>query len=261
MRPGTALPPAWSAVPLGYFSRAGALIPSGAPLLRPWGVRSEAGEVLFGPSSRLDVEMELGFLVGRDLPRGARLDPEQAQDYVFGVVLVADWSARDIQAFESNPLGPFLGKSFATSVSTWVVPLACLAHARVEGPPQDPVPLPHLRAPEPRGLELEMTLEVNQELVGHANSSVLYWSFGQQLAHLCSNGSGLQAGDLFASGTVSGPEPTSCGCLMERYGGERWLEDGDEVRISARAGEVELGEVRAVVTAAGGSPQGQRRQR
>jgi fumarylacetoacetase len=166
-------------------------------------------------------------------------------------VLVNDWSARDIQSWETVPLGPFLGKSFATSVSPWVVPLAALEHLRVEPPPRDPEPLPYLREPEPWGLDLELTVRLNGTVISRPPFRHMYWTAAQQLAHLTVNGASLRTGDLFASGTVSGPEPDQRGCLLElTWNGEHTIElddgdertflaDGDEVIISAAG----LGEV------------------
>jgi fumarylacetoacetase len=196
------------------------------------------------------VEVELGFVVGVGSPRGKPIAAEDADRHVFGVVLLNDWSARDIQAFEYQPLGPFLGKSFATSVSPWVVPLAALEPWRVPGPVQDPDPAPYLQSPEPRGLDIHLELSINGSTVSAMSSAGLYWSMAQQLAHLTVNGSGARAGDLFASGTISGAEPGTEGSLMERSGtAPRWLEDGDEVSITGWCGDragpawLSLGEV------------------
>jgi fumarylacetoacetase len=205
----------------------------------------------FGPTQRLDVEVELGFVVGTPVPYGTAVEAATAERHVFGVALINDWSARDIQAFEYRPLGPFLGKSFATSMSPWVVPLAALAQRRVRGPRQEPSPAQYLRAPEPRGLDVELALEVNGVRLSSTNSRFLYWSMSQQLAHLTVNGSGARTGDIFASGTISGDEPDSYGSLMELSGGTRWLADGDTVTISGRCGAVSLGEVVGTVVGCG----------
>jgi fumarylacetoacetase len=249
LRPGgDPLPPAWRHLPIGYHGRAGTVIVSGSEVPRPAGLLGPAPE--FGPSQRLDVEVELGFVVGVGSPRGVPIPVEQADRHVFGVVLLNDWSARDIQSFEYQPLGPFLGKSFATSVSPWVVPLAALDAWRIPGPPQDPTPAAYLQAPEPRGLDIELELAINGATVSTMNSAGVYWSMAQQLAHLTVNGSGLRAGDLFASGTISGPRPGTEGSLMEMTGAShRWLQDGDEVSIRGWCGDrsapgwMSLGEV------------------
>src|SRR5258708_2917140 len=180
LRPGQEpLPAAWLHLPIGYHGRAGTVVVSGTDIRRPHGQRA-AGD--FGPTRKLDVEVELGFVIGT--PAQGPVPVERALDHVFGAVLVNDWSARDIQAFEYVPLGPFLGKSFATSISPWVTTLDELT--RVPGEPQDPDPLPHLRT-EPFAYDLPLELEVNGELISHPNAKHLYWNVAQQIAHLTSN--------------------------------------------------------------------------
>jgi fumarylacetoacetase len=179
------------------------------------------------------------------------------RDHVFGVVLVNDWSARDIQAWEYQPLGPFLGKSFATSIGAWVTPLEALEHAWVAGPRQEPAPLPYLHAEGDWNLDVDLEVELEGAVVSRTNARGLYWSMPQQLAHATVNGATVRTGDLFASGTISGPHPGSEGSLIElTWNGERplqlaggsqrtFLEDGDEVVLRGRApGGVELAEVR-----------------
>jgi fumarylacetoacetase len=230
LRPdGEPLLPNWRHLPVGYHGRSGTVVVSGTEIARPFG-QLRAG--VFGPTETLDVEVELGFVVGADA--------EDLEDAVFGVVVVNDWSARDIQAFEYQPLGPFLGKSFATSISAWVTPLALLGDAWVDPPRQDPAPLPHLR----KGLALDVALqlEINGETVSRPNARTLYWTAQQLLAHLRSNGTRLRPGDLLATGTISAPEAGSLTELDRAH-----LADGDEVLILARAGDVELGEVRGRV--------------
>jgi len=159
LRPGEEpLPPAWLHLPIGYHGRAGTVVVGGSPVARPSGLLPGPDGPVFGPSARLDVEVELGFVVGTTVPRGRSVAARDADRYVFGVVLVNDWSARDIQSFEYRPLGPFLGKSFATSVSPWVVPLAALERWRVDGPVQDPKPADYLHVDEPRGLDVRLSL-------------------------------------------------------------------------------------------------------
>jgi fumarylacetoacetase len=227
LRPdGDPLLPNWRHLPVGYHGRAGTVVVSGTEIARPSG-QLRAG--VFGPTEKLDVEVELGFVVGADA--------DELEDAVFGVVVVNDWSARDIQAFEYQPLGPFLGKSFATSVSAWVTPLALLDDAWGDPPDRDPVPLPHLR--KGRALDVALELEVNGQVVSRPNARTLYWTAPQLLAHLRSNGTRLRPGDLLATGTISAPEAGSLTELDHPY-----LADGDEVVIRAHAGEVELGEVR-----------------
>jgi fumarylacetoacetase len=220
---------------------------------------------LFGPSRRLDFEAEVGFVVGVPSAQGRPVPLAAFEDHVFGTCLVNDWSARDIQAFESVPLGPFLGKAFATSVSPWIVPLGALAGARVPGPVRDPVPLAYLRDDAvPWGLDLAVTVRVNGSLVSEPPFASMYWTAAQMLAHLTCGGAPVRTGDLYASGTVSGPARDQLGCLLELTSngadpiiladGTRraFLEDGDEVTIGATApgpdGEViSLGEVRGRV--------------
>jgi fumarylacetoacetase len=238
-----ALPPAWKHLPIGYHGRSGTVVVSGTPVRRPRGV---LGPGRYGPSERLDIEAEVGFVVGTPSPLGEPVAAADWREHVFGVVLVNDWSARDIQAFETRPLGPFLGKSFLTSVSPWVVPLAALEQAFVDPPEQDPRPPDHLL---PAGPALDLALEVrlNGEVISRPPAGALYWTPAQQLAHLTGNGASLRTGDLFASGTVSGDAPDQLGCLLELTRGGQdplrlaggatrsYLSDGDTVDITATA--------------------------
>jgi fumarylacetoacetase len=260
------LPPAWRYLPIGYHGRAATVVVSGSPVYRPSGlVKTDAGPS-FQPSQRMDVEVELGFVVGVGSVRGTRIAPDRVKEHVFGVVIVNDWSARDIQAFEYQPLGPFLGKSFATSVSPWVVPLAALEPFAVDGPTQVPPPAPYLATVEPRNFSISFELVLNETVISSMSSGALYWSMAQQLAHLTANGATTRTGDLYASGTISGKEPASAGSLMEMTGGGRepvkledgstrtWIEDGDEVVIRAWCGDrrdahLDLGEVGGRVVA------------
>jgi fumarylacetoacetase len=249
LRPGQEpLQPNWRWLPIAYHGRAGTVVVSGTDVERPWGQRRPAdGDPVFAPSERLDVERELGFVVG--VP-GEAIAVEAFAEHVFGLVLVNDWSARDLQAWEYVPLGPFLGKSFQTSISAWVTPLALLEPRRVEAPPQQPPPLPHLADGRDWGLDLALELELNGEVLSRANAGTLYWTMPQQLAHATSNGARVRTGDLMATGAISGPERGSEGSLIELWEGERFLADGDEVVLRARGGGVELGEVRGRVVAA-----------
>ena len=183
----------------------------GTDVARPRGQRKAPDEAapMFGPSRRLDFELELGFVVGVPSELGEPVPVDAFADHVFGVVLVNDWSARDIQAWEYVPLGPNLGKSFQTSVSAWVTPLALLEEARVEAPPQDPPPLEHLAGGRDWGLDVALEVELNGETLSRGNARTLYWTRPQQLAHATSNGARLRTGDLMASGTISGAEPGS----------------------------------------------------
>jgi fumarylacetoacetase len=233
-RPGDEpLAPNWRRLPVGYHGRAGTVVVSGTPVRRPTG-RLDADTV--GPEPMLDFELELAFVTGAEA--------------IFGFALMNDWSARAIQGFEYQPLGPFLGKSFATSLAAWITPAAALDRYRVEGEPQDPEPAPHLRVCEPRVLDLELTAERGGEVICATNARHLYWSPEQQLAHATSNGATIRPGDLFGSGTISGPEPQMRGCLLETQG--PFLEDGEEIVLRGRTpdGAIELGEVRGTVSPA-----------
>jgi fumarylacetoacetase len=246
---GQALPPNWKHLPIGYHGRAGTIVVSGTNVVRPSGQRKAPTDTLpsFGPSARLDIEAEVGFVVGVPSPQGDSVPTSAFADHVFGVVLVNDWSARDIQTWEYQPLGPFLAKSFATSVSAWVTPLAALAAARSTPPDQDPAVLSHLVDTDPWSLDLRLSVTLNATEVSTPRFATMYWTPGQQLAHMTSNGASLRTGDLFASGTVSGPTKLERGCLLElSWGGAEpitlndgstrtFLLDGDQVTIAAEA--------------------------
>ncbi|MCE3555841.1 fumarylacetoacetase [Pseudonocardia sp. RS11V-5] len=242
------LMPNWKHLPVGYHGRAGTVVVSGTDVVRPCGQRKAPDEAApsFGPSRRLDIEAELGFVVGVGSEPGGRVGVDEFARHVFGAVLVNDWSARDIQAWEYVPLGPHLGKSFATSVSPWVVPLAALEAARVPLPGQDPQPLEYLRGGEDWGLDVEFVVEWNGDEVSRPPYREMYWSPAQMLAHMTVNGASARTGDLFASGTISGPEKQQRGAFIELTWGGRepvvvkgeertFLLDGDEVTISATA--------------------------
>src|SRR5438094_687531 len=183
------------------------VVVSGTPVIRPRGELQPTGgaEPAFGPTRRLDFEAEVGFVVGVGSTQGQPVAAGEFAQHAFGFMLVNDWSARDIQTWESQPLGPFLGKSFATSLSPWVVPVAALAAARVPPPPQDPPPLAYLNCAEPWGLDLSLQIMLNDHIVARPAFRGMYWTPPQQLAHATVNGAPLRTGDLFASGTVSGP--------------------------------------------------------
>jgi fumarylacetoacetase len=236
LRPGQAkLAPNWRHQPIGYHGRAGTVVVSGADVVRPHGHVATDGEVSLQPTARLDIEVEVGFVVGVPSRRGTPVDIADFSDHVFGLVLLNDWSARDIQAWETVPLGPFLGKSFQTSVSPWVVPLAALEAARVVPPSMSGQVSAYLREPAPWGLDIELELRVNGEVVSRPPYRTMHWSPAQMMAHLTVNGASLRTGDLYASGTVSGPAADQVGSLFEAWAGERFLADGDEVVISATA--------------------------
>ncbi len=239
--------PNWRWLPIGYHGRAGTVVVSGTDVVRPKGQLKGEGDPVYAASRRLDIELELGFVVGVPSEPGEPVPPERFAEHVFGVVLVNDWSARDIQAWEYQPLGPFLGKSFQTSISAWVTPLVLLEGARVAAPPQEPPPLPHLQGGSDWGLDIALEVELNGEVVSRGNSRSLYWTMPQQLAHATSNGGTIRTGDLMATGTISGAEPGSEGSLIELWRNARFLEDGDEVVLRGRAGAIELGDVRGRV--------------
>jgi fumarylacetoacetase len=249
LRPdGEPLMPNWKHLPVGYHGRAGTVVVSGTDVVRPCGQRTAPDDPAptYGPTRRLDIEAELGFVVGVGSQLGERIEVDGFAEHVFGAVLVNDWSARDIQAWEYVPLGPHLGKSFATSISPWVVPLAALQAARVPLPGQDPRPLPYLCGSEDWGLDVDLVVEWNGQEVSRPPYKHMYWSPAQMLAHLTSGGASTRTGDLFASGTVSGPERGQRGAFIELTWGGRepitvqgeertFLLDGDEVTISATA--------------------------
>ena len=256
--------PNWRHLPVGYHGRAGTVVVSGTDVRRPRGQLKapDADAPMFAPSRRLDVELELGFVVGVPSRLGEPVPVDRFVDHVFGVVLVNDWSARDIQSWEYQPLGPFLGKSFATSISAWVTPLALLEDRFVPCAPQDPEPLPYLQVQGDWVLDIDLEVELNGTVVSRTSARNLYWTMPQQLAHVTINGASLRTGDLMASGTISGAAPKSQGSLIEltwnatrplRMGdgsARTFLEDGDEVVLRGRAGEVELGEVRGTIVPA-----------
>ncbi|HET8961009.1 fumarylacetoacetase [Nocardioides sp.] len=260
-----ALLPNWRHLPVGYHGRAGTVVASGTEVVRPSGQRKppEADAPTYGPSARLDIEAELGFVVGTPSALGHRVGVDDVAGHVFGLVGLNDWSARDIQAWEYVPLGPFLGKSFATSISHWVTPLAALDAAWVDLPGQDPAPLPYLQGSAARGLDIDIEVELNGEVVSRPPYASMYWSPAQMLAHMTVNGASLRTGDLFASGTVSGAEREQRGSFLELSwggkepfaGGHTFLEDGDEVVLRYTApgtggGRIALGEVAGTVVPA-----------
>ncbi len=274
-RPDNPLLPNYKWLPVGYHGRASSVVVSGTAIRRPSGQTAEtpAGPPVYGPSRRLDYELELGAFVGPGNPMGEPIPLGKAADHLVGVCLLNDWSARDIQAWEYQPLGPFLAKNFATSISPWVVTMEALAPFRCAGdprPPGDPTPLPHLQG----GLQdaYAITLEVwlrsakmrEPVRLSQSRFSSMYWTLAQMVAHHTSNGCPLRPGDLIGSGTVSGPEKENRGCLLELAwrGSEpvqlptgevrRFLEDGDEVILRGRCEApgfrgIGLGECRGIV--------------
>jgi fumarylacetoacetase len=250
-----ALLPNWRWIPVGYHGRSSTIVIDGTPVRRPRGQQKsptvDAPE--FGPSRRLDIELEMGFVTGPANELGVPIAVTDAKEHIFGMVLVNDWSARDIQAWEYQPLGPFLGKSFATTISPWIVTLDALEPFRVDGPRQEPQPLAYLRTDEPWAytIHLEVALSTGRmrergvapQVVSKTTFADMYWNVAQQLAHATANGAVTRPGDLFASGTISGSAPGAQGSLIElTWNGERpielpdgerraFLEDGDEVSL------------------------------
>jgi fumarylacetoacetase len=247
-RPGAEpLSPNWKHLPVGYHGRSGTIVLSGTPVTRPRGQRKEPQDSApaFGPSRRLDFEAEVGWVIGTGSPLGTPVTVGEFADHVFGAFLLNDWSSRDLQSWESQPLGPFLAKSFATSISPWIVPLDALEHARISPPPRDPEPLPYLADAGKWGLDLALEVRLNGHLVSRPPFATMYWTPAQMLAHLTANGASTRTGDLYASGTVSGPDREQRGCLLELSwrGAEpltladgsvrTFLVDADEVSITA----------------------------
>ena len=260
-RPDNPLLPNYKYIPIGYHGRASSLVVSATPIRRPWGQTREGNaDPRVGPSKALDYELEVGFFVGQGNELGERVPIAHAEDHLFGICLVNDWSARDIQAWEYQPLGPFLGKSFGTSLSPWVVTMEALAPFRTSAfarPEGDPAPLPYLLYPDDQqygGLDLKLEVSLQSArmrekgiapvVLSRSNFRDLYWTMAQMLTHHTSNGCNLRSGDLLASGTVSGPDESARGCLLELTSrgqnpitlpnGEqrKFLEDGDEVILS-----------------------------
>jgi len=250
--PDNALMPNWLHVPIAYHGRSSSIVISGTDLHRPRGqIKADAATVpAFGPSRALDFELEMGFLVGPGNPLGRPISVAEAPAHVFGLVLVNDWSARDIQKWEYQPLGPFLGKNFGTSISPWVVTLDALEPFRVAGPVQDPPPLAYLQSGGDWALDIHLEVSLQTErmtqphVICRSNARHLYWNLCQQVAHHTSNGCNLRPGDLLATGTISGPTPDSYGSMLELAwkgtrpltlpGGETrtFLLDGDRVTMT-----------------------------
>jgi fumarylacetoacetase len=218
-----ALQPNWLHMPIGYNGRASTVVVSGAKIRRPHGQLKPPGAELpgFGPSKRLDFELEMGVVIGQPSPMGERLDEKRAADMIFGFVLLNDWSARDIQQWEYVPLGPFQAKAFATSISPWIVTREALEPFRVQGPAQDPMPLPYLRQAHPNNYDLQLdvglrTAQMKEPMrICRTNFKYMYWSSVQQLVHHASSGCAMNIGDLLGSGTISGPEKDQRGSLLE----------------------------------------------
>lgn len=267
---GDALTPNWKHLPIGYHGRAGTVVVSGTDVVRPSGQRKSPADPapVFGPTVKLDIEAEVGFVVGTPSRQGSPVELASFRDHVFGLTLLNDWSARDIQAWEYVPLGPFLGKSFATSVAAWVTPLEALDAARVAPPARTEDLLPYLDDAgdeEPGGFDLRISVSLNGRVISEPPFSTMYWTAAQQLAHMTVNGASLRTGDLYGSGTVSGAGREERGSLLELTwngteplelpdGKRTFLEDGDEITLTAWAPgpdgtRVGLGEVTGRIAA------------
>lgn len=269
-RPDNPLLPNWRWLPVGYHGRSSSIVVDGTPIRRPHGQILPKGEEtpVFSASRQVDFELEMAFVIGKENPLGQPVPVEKAEEYIFGLLLFNDWSARDIQRWEYVPLGPFLGKNFGSSVSPWIVPLEALKPFRVKGPKQTPAPLDYLRTTGARNCDIELEVAIQPQngpetVVCRSNTRYLYWSMAQQLAHHTVNGCNLRVGDLMASGTISGPAPDSFGSMLElswagqkplalRDGSTRtFLLDGDTVVLRGWARKdglrVGFGEVRGTV--------------
>lgn len=271
--PENALLPNWKHLPVGYHGRASSIVVSGTDIHRPSGQvkTNDMESPAFQPSDRLDFELELAFVIGKDSALGKPVPVGEAEDYIFGVALFNDWSARDIQKWEYVPLGPFLGKSFASSLSPWITPLEDLEAFRIPGPVQHPAPLPYLQTEGNFNYDLHLEVQLTPAggeptVVSRSNFGYMYWSMVQQLAHHTSNGCNVRVGDLMASGTISGKDESSFGSLLEiSHGGRKpftldsgeertFLEDGDTITLTGRAEKnghkIELGPVNGRIIAA-----------
>lgn len=244
--------PNWKHLPVGYHGRASSIFVSGHSFPRPKGqLKPDDGPPIFGPSTQMDFELEMGFVVGKQTNPGESVPIAQAENYIFGLALFNDWSARDIQKWEYVPLGPFLGKNFASTVSPWIVTLEALEPFKTAGPRQEPEVLPYLKAEGQFNYDLELEVAIQPEdgspsIISRSNFKYMYWSMVQQLAHHTVNGCNIRIGDLYASGTISGPTTDSLGSLLElSWKGTRevtlaqgetrkFLKDGDTVILSGR---------------------------
>lgn len=267
--PENALLPNWRHIPVGYHGRASSILVSGKDIHRPTGQTKPAdGPPEFGPSQRLDFELEMGFIIGKPTDVGCRISTAEAESHIFGLALFNDWSARDIQKWEYVPLGPFLGKNFASSLGAWIVTMEALEPFKVAGPVQDPAVLPYLEYRGERNYDIKLEVSIltpdgSEKIVSKSNFKYMYWNMMQQLAHHTVNGCNVNVGDLMASGTISGKDESSYGSMLEiSWAGKKpvempdgtyrkFINDGDTVimRGYAQKGEmrVGLGEVRTKV--------------
>lgn len=227
--PESALFPNWKHLPVAYHGRSSSIGVSGESIIRPWGQTKpkDADLPIFRPSKRLDFELETGFIIGKNSQQGHRIDINEAEEYIFGMVLLNDWSARDIQGWEYVPLGPFLGKNFATSISPWVVTMDAMQLFKVESPVQNPAVLPYLKSESNYNIDINLSVSIQPEndvenVLCQSNYKYLYWTMNQQLAHHTVNGCNVNVGDLMGSGTISGKTPDSFGSMLElSWGGSK----------------------------------------
>ncbi|CAN5631181.1 fumarylacetoacetase [soil metagenome] len=265
---GDPLLPNYRHMPVAYHGRASSIVVSGTPIRRPNGQFMQAGALSFGPSQSLDFELELGLIIGKSNPLGEPIPVDEAESYIFGVTLFNDWSARDIQRWEYQPLGPFLGKNFASSMSAWVLPFDDLEPFRMAGPVQEPVPLPYLQTTKPGHFDVQLEVFLRTEsgeevCISRSNAHYLYWNFAQMIAHHTVGGCNLNICDVLATGTISGISPDSYGSLLElSWNGTQpislpdgstrtYLQDGDVVTLRAFARTdnrpIELGTVTGTI--------------
>jgi fumarylacetoacetase len=252
--PENALLPNWKHIPVGYHGRASSIIVSGQAIHRPKGqtLPNGANAPVFGPTQRLDFELEMGFICGKDTQLGDSVSTKEAEDYIFGLVLFNDWSARDIQKWEYVPLGPFLAKNFASSISPWVVTMEALEPFRVAGPTQEPKVLPYLEYEGAKNYDINLEVDITPDggeanTICHSNFKYMYWNMAQQLAHHTVNGCNINVGDMMASGTISGKDENAYGSMLElawmgtkpvqlKDGSERkFILDGDTVTMRGYA--------------------------
>ncbi len=251
--PENALLPNWKHIPVGYHGRASSIIVSGQNIHRPYGqLKPVDGPPAYSPTKRLDFELEMAFIVGKSTNLGETISTDNAEDHIFGMVLFNDWSARDVQKWEYVPLGPFLAKSFASSISPWIVTMEALAPFRVAGPVQQPAVLPYLQYSGEKNLDINLEVSISPSgseasVICHSNFKYMYWNMAQQLAHHTMNGCNVNIGDMMASGTISGPTPDSFGSMLElSWGGKNpitlsdgatrtFIEDGDTVSMKGYA--------------------------
>lgn len=233
--PENALLPNWLRIPIGYHGRSSSIVPSGTPIRRPVGQTKpgEDGVPGFGPSKLLDFELEMAFITTASNDLGKHIPIAEAEEYIFGLVLFNDWSARDIQAWEYVPLGPFLGKNFASTISPWIVTLDALEPFRTQGPAQDPQPLPYLQQSGAKNFDIALeaiiqTPDQTENVVCRSNFKYMYWSMAQQLTHHTVGGCNIRSGDMMGSGTISGPTPDSYGSMLElSWRGQKPLQMAD----------------------------------